>query len=122
LLVGPALLRHYGERTTIHAVRVGTFLVKEWLGTPQLSGLATGPCFGEWSVVKATDEFVLDRNSDAAGWNFFFMATLVKAMFLGFFAPKKMQSALKRILAKVTPQHFHGLEVTEIVIRRFRPT
>jgi hypothetical protein len=100
-------------------VKVGTILLKGWLGMPQLPGLETEPCFGEWSVVKVADAFALDSKIHAAGWNFFFMATEVKAMFLGLVAPKKMQSALKRILAKVKPQDFNGLEVTEIVARRF---
>jgi len=102
-----------------HTVKVGTILMKDWLGMPQLPGLETEPCFGEWSAVKALDPFALDRKIHAAGWNFFFMATEVKAMFFGFLGPEKIQSALKRILAKVKPQNFNGLEVTEIVARRF---
>ncbi len=100
-------------------VKVGTILMKEWLGMALLPGLETEPCFGEWRVVKVADAFALDRKVHAAGWNFFFMATETNAMFLGFLAPEKIQSALKRILAKVKPQHFNGLEVTEIVARRF---
>ena len=102
-------------------LRVGTILMKmkEWAGVPVLPGLETEPCFGEWSVVKVPDAFALDRTIDAAGWNFFFMATEAKTMFLGFVAQEKIQSALKRILAKVNLQHFNGLEVTEITARRF---
>ena len=100
-------------------VQVGTILMKEWPGMPQLPGLETESFFEEWSVVKVTDAFALDRKVHAAGWNFFFMATEVKAMFLGFLAPEKIQSALKRILEKVKPQYFNGLEVTEIVAQRF---
>ena len=47
------------------------------------------------------------------------MALEVKAMFLGVLAPEKIQRALKRMLAKVKPQHFNSLEVTGIVARRF---
>ena len=47
------------------------------------------------------------------------MATEVKAMYFGFLREEKILSALKRILAKVNPQHFNGLEVTEITARRF---
>jgi hypothetical protein len=101
------------------AVQVGTILVREWPGMPQVPGLETEPSFGEWSIVKVTDAFAMDRKIHAVGWNFFFMATEVKTMFLGFLAQKKIQSALKRIVAKVKLQHFNGLEVTEIVARRF---
>jgi len=101
------------------SVKIGTILVKNLLGMPQLPGLETEPCFGEWSVVKVSDAFALDRKIHAAGWNFFFMAAEIKVMFLGSVGATKIQSALKRILAKVKPQHFNGLEVTEIVARHF---
>lgn len=100
-------------------VNVGTILVKEWLGMPQLPGLETEPCVGEWSLVKMIDAFALERQVHAAGWNFFFMATEVKTMFFGFLGEQKIQSALKRILAKVKLQQFNSLEVTEITARRF---
>jgi hypothetical protein len=40
-------------------------------------------------------------------------------MFLGSLGAVKIQNALQRILKKVKEQHFNGLEVTEIVSRRF---
>ena len=100
-------------------VQVGTILMKEWPGTPQLIGFETEPDLGEWSMVKAPDAFTLDRKIHAAGWNFFFMAAEVKAMFFGSLRAAKVQSALTRILAKVKQQHFNGLEVTAIVTRHF---
>jgi hypothetical protein len=100
-------------------VRVGTILMKEWPGMPQLIGFETEPGYGEWSMVKVPDAFTLDRKIRAAGWNFFFVAAEVKAMFFGSLTAAKVQSALKRILAKVKQQHFNGLEVTAIVGRHF---
>jgi len=94
-------------------------MMKEWGGVPHCPGLETEPCFGEWSVVKVPDAFALERTIHAAGWNFFFMATEVKAMYFGFLGEEKIQSALQRISAKVKPQNFNGLQVTEIVARRF---
>ena len=47
------------------------------------------------------------------------MAAVVKTMFFGSPGEAKIQNALKRILEKVTQQQFNGLEVTEIVARRF---
>lgn len=100
-------------------VQVGAILLKAWPGMPQLLGLEIEPCFGEWSLVKVLDGFALDRKISAAGWDFFFMAAEVKAMFFGSLGAAKIQSALKRIVAKVDQQHFNGLEVTAIVARRF---
>jgi hypothetical protein len=70
-------------------------------------------------LVKVLDGFALDRKVRAAGWNLFFMAAEVKTMFFGALGAKKIENALKRILEKVKQQHFNGLEVTEIVAKRF---
>jgi hypothetical protein len=70
-------------------------------------------------MVKVPDALTLDRNIHTAGWNLFFMAAEVKAMFFGSLTAAKAQSALKRILAKVKQQHFNGLEITAIVARHF---
>lgn len=93
--------------------------MKDWVGVPHCPELKTEPCFGEWSVINVPDASALDRAIHAAGWNFFFMATEVKAMYFGFLGEEKIQSALKRILAKVNLQHFNGIEVTRIAARRF---
>ena len=84
-----------------------------------LLGLESEPCSAGWRLLEVLDAFALDRKIHAAGWNFFFMATEVKVMFLGSLGAAKIQNALKRILKKVKEQHFNGLEVTEIVSRRF---
>ena len=100
-------------------VQVGAILMKEWPGMPQLVGFEVESGWGEWSMVKVPDAFTFDRKIHAAGWNFFFMAAEVKAMFFGSLGAAKVQSALKRILAQVKPQHFNGLEVTAIAARHF---
>jgi hypothetical protein len=100
-------------------VEVGTILMREWPGMPTLIGVESEPLFEGWSTVKVPDTSPLDRKIRAVGWNFFFMATEVKAMFFGSLSATKIQSALRRILAKVKLQHFNGLEVTELVARHF---
>lgn len=100
-------------------VQVGTILMKEWPGMTQLLRLESEPCSGEWSLLKVLDGYTLDRKIHAAGWNFFFMAAEIKAMFFGRVGAGKIQKALKRILRKVKQQQFNGLEVTQIVARRF---
>jgi hypothetical protein len=99
-------------------VQVGSILIEAWPLMPQL-GLKSEPYSGNWSLVKVLDGYSLDRKVRALGWNFFFMAAEVKAMFFGGLGAKKIEHALKRILAKVKEQHFNGLEVTEIVAKRF---
>jgi hypothetical protein len=100
-------------------VQVGTILMKEWPEMTQLLNLESEPCSGEWSLLKVLNGFALERKIHATGWNFFFMAEEVRVMFFGSVGAARIQNALKRILEKVKPQHFNGLEVTGIVARRF---
>jgi hypothetical protein len=100
-------------------VQVGTILMKEWPGMPRLIGFETEPGWAEWNIVKVPDAFTLDRKIHAAGWNFFFMAAEVKAMFFGSLSAAKIRTALKRILTKVNRLHFNGFEITAIVARHF---
>jgi hypothetical protein len=93
--------------------------MKDWPGMTQLLGLESEPCSGEWSLLEGLDGFALDRKIHAAGWNFFFLAAEVKVMFFGSLGAVNIQKALKRILEKVKPQEFNGLEVTQVVARRF---
>lgn len=79
---------------------------------PELLGLGTEPCIGEWNLVTLSNGVALDRTIQAAGWSFFFMANDVKVMFIGSLGMAKIQHALKRILKKVKPQPFNSLEVT----------
>src|ERR1700758_1929166 len=100
-------------------VQAGTILMKEWPGMTTLLGLESEPCSAGWSLLKVLDGSALDRKIHAAGWNFFFMAAEVKAMFFGALAAEKIQNALGRILGKMTSQNFNCLEVTGILAKRF---
>jgi len=100
-------------------LKVGSVLIEDRPLITQFLGLEVESFSGNWSVIKAFDGFALDRKIHAAGWNFFFMAAEVKVMFFGALGTKKIQNALKRILAKVRHQNFNSLEVTGIVAKRF---
>jgi hypothetical protein len=100
-------------------IEVGTVLVEESPRMTQLLGLESEPYSGNWRLVKVLAGFSLDRKIRASGWNFFFMATEVKAIIFGALGTKNIQNALKRILEKVRGQHFNSAEVTGIVERRF---
>ena len=100
-------------------VQAGTILIEDQPLMTQVLGLESEPYFGNWGVVKTLDGFALDRKIHAAGWNFFFMAAEVRVMFFGALGAQKVQNALKRILAKVRHQNYNGLEVTDIVAKRF---
>ena len=87
-------------------LKVGTILIEERPRITKFLELESESCSGKWSVVRGLDGFALDRKIHAAGWNFFFMAAEVKVMFFGALGTKKIQNALKRILAKVRHLNF----------------
>ena len=100
-------------------IQVGTVLIDDSPLISRLLGLECEACSGSWSVVKLLDGFALDRKIHAAGWNFFFMAGEIKAVFFGALGARNIQNALTRILAKVKRRSFNGLEVTGIVAKHF---
>jgi len=104
-------------------VQVGSILVKESL-MPELlgleiEGLEVEQYSANWNLIGTLDGFALDRKLRDAGWNFFFMAGEVKAMFLGAIGAKKIQNALYRIFEKAVEKPYNALEVTGIVRKRF---
>jgi hypothetical protein len=52
-------------------------------------------------------------------WNFVYLAAEVKVMFWGVAAEKRIHKAIRKILIKVHPQSFNGLEITAIVSKHF---
>jgi hypothetical protein len=100
-------------------VQVGTILLESQPLMTEVLELESEPYAGTWSLVKALDGFALDHKIRDAGWNFFFMAAEVRAMFFGAIGAEKIRNALRRILGKVRLEHFNALEVTGIVAKRF---
>lgn len=93
--------------------------MKEWPLMATLLGLEVEPYLAQWKLIKGVDGSVLDGKIHTARWNFFFMATETRSMFLGTPGAKNLQNALKRILRKIGGDSFNCLEVTGIVARRF---
>ena len=100
-------------------VQVGSILIEEGPQLKQILGLESKLYFGSWSLVDAPNSLALDRKIRASGWNFFFIAEEVKAVFFGALGPTKVQNALRQILGKVQARHFNALEVTKIGVEHF---
>ena len=100
-------------------IQVGAVLIDESPRIAQLVRFESEPYLGNWRLVKGLTGFSLDRMSRLSGWNFFFMATEVKAIIFGALGTSKVHNAMTRILQKVRGQHFNSLEVTAIEERRF---
>ena len=100
-------------------IQVGAVLIDESPRIAQLVRFESEPYLGNWRLVKGLTGFSLDRMIRLSGWNFFFMATEVKAIIFGALGTSKVHNAMTRILQKVRGQHFNSLEVTGIEERRF---
>jgi hypothetical protein len=72
-------------------VQVGTILIEERPVTARVLGPESEPYSGKWSVIKALDDFALDRKIHASGWSFLFMTAEVRVMFFGDLGAKKIQ-------------------------------
>jgi hypothetical protein len=72
-------------------VQVGTILIEERPVTARILGPESEPYSGKWSVIKALDDFALDRKIHASGWSFLFMTAEVRVMFFGDLGAKKIQ-------------------------------
>jgi hypothetical protein len=100
-------------------VQVGTILVADDSPfVPQILALDGKAYLENWNVVKSLSGIALDRLIRDAGYNFFFLAGEVNAMFFGTVGAQRIQNALKRILTKVRGGHFNCLEVTGITPKR----
>jgi hypothetical protein len=100
-------------------IQVRAVLIDESPRIAQLVRFESEPYLGNWRLVKGLTGFSLDRMIRLSGWNFFFMATEVKAIIFGALGTSKVHNAMTRILQKVRGQHFNSLEVTAIEERRF---
>lgn len=100
-------------------IQVGTVLIEDRPLMAQTLAIESDPYVGNWSVVRSLSGFALDRKIRRAGWNFFFMAGEVKALFFGAVGATNIRKALKRILVKMSDRNFNCLEVTGIVAKHF---
>jgi hypothetical protein len=97
----------------------GTILIRENALLP--AGLAIeGEVFlPGWRVIKNPDRSTLARNIEGVNWNFFYLASEIRATVLGRNRRGTLRRAVKRVLAKQEEQRFNSLEITQAVSKRF---
>jgi len=101
------------------AVHVGSVFIKDRSLITQLLELQTEAYCEDWNIVRELDSCALDRKAHAVGWQFFFIAAEVKAMFWGLAVEKRIQKAIRKILTNVQLHNFNALELTAIVSKHF---
>ena len=65
-------------------------------------------------MVRNLDGFSLERKIREAGWNFLYMAGEIKASVFGFDREKTLRRAVNRVLARLKPEGFNSLEITQV--------
>ncbi len=101
------------------AIGSGTILIKDGTPLPEALRLDGESFVTGWTQVSDLDGHGLDRRIRESGWTFFYLAGEIKTTIFGFDAKKTVPKAVKRILAKLTPEKFNSLEITQIVSKHF---
>jgi hypothetical protein len=100
-------------------IKTGTILIKDGAFLPDALRFESEPCATGWRLVKNLDGGGLGRKIHEAGWTFFCLAGEIKATVFGFNRQRTARRAVKRILANLKSDEFNGLEITQVVTKRF---
>ena len=95
-----------------------TILIRNGTALPELMGLETEPCSGDWRSVTNLDRSGLDHQLSKAGCTFFYMAGEISRSAFGFDKDRAARKAVSRTVADVQAQGCNCLEITR-VSRRF---
>jgi len=95
----------------------GTLLIEERTLLPEPSPQDSHSVGNGWA--RITNSAALEKKLSTAGWGFFYMAGTLRARVFGFEPQQMMQTAVKRLLAKVVLQECNCLEIDHIVTRSF---
>ncbi len=100
-------------------IKTGTILIKDGTFLPDALQFESGPCATGWRLVKNLDGYGLGQKIHEAGWTFFCLAGEIKATVFGFDGQRTVRRAVKRILANLKSEKFNGLEIMQVVAKRF---
>jgi hypothetical protein len=102
-----------------HTIEIGSILIGERTALPETLPLESEPYTPGWRLVKNLDADGLGPRIREARWTFFCLAGEIKATAFGVEGQKAVHSAVKRILASLTPGEFNSLEITRVTSKRF---
>jgi hypothetical protein len=100
-------------------INTGSILFKDETLLPDALRFDSEPCATGWRLVKNLDGYELNRIIHDAGWRFFCIAGEIKSSVFGFEGPKTVRRAVKRMLARLTPDKFNSLQITRVASKRF---
>jgi hypothetical protein len=99
-------------------IKPGTILITEGVLLPESLLLESEPYAYGWRIVKKLDSKGLDQIISRAGWNFFYIASVIETNALGSDEKKTTRRAINRIIANLKSKNFNCLEITRVAAKR----
>jgi hypothetical protein len=106
------------EITLADTIKTGTVLIAEGAFLPESLLLESEPYAYGWRLVRNLDSNGLDQIISQAGWNFFYIAGLIKTNAFGSDEKKTTRKAIKRIIANLKSKNFNCLEITRVTAKQ----
>jgi hypothetical protein len=106
------------EITLADKIKPGTILITEGARLPESLLLESEPYGYGWRLVKNLDSRGLDQIMSKAGWNFFYIASVVETNALGSDEKKTARKAIKKIITNLKSKNFNCLEITRVTAKR----
>jgi hypothetical protein len=101
-----------------NTIKPGTILITEGVLLPESLLLESEPYAYGWRRVKKLDSNGLDQIISRAGWNFFYIASVIETNAFGSDEKKATRKAIKRIIANLKSKNFNCLEITRVAAKR----
>jgi hypothetical protein len=77
------------------------------------------PYSNGWRLLRSLKSSEIDAEVRGCGWNFFFMAELMKRTVFGLARGSALKRAARKILSQTRVDAFNAVEITGITARRF---
>jgi hypothetical protein len=106
------------EITLADKIKPGTILITDGARLPEFLLLESEPYGYGWRLVKNLDSRGLDQIISKAGWNFFYIASVVETNALGSDEKKTARKAIKKIITNLKSKNFNCLEITRVTAKR----
>jgi hypothetical protein len=98
----------------------GTILIEDGTSLPKCFELESCAYPGAWMPMKEpVNPYEFERELGRAGWEFFYIAGVIRTSACGFNVQKNLRTALKRMIASVKLHKCNSLEIDEVKSRSF---
>jgi hypothetical protein len=101
-----------------HVMEAGTIFIRDGTPLPKTLRIESEPYASGWRLVTDLDGDRFGRKIHDTGWTFFCLAGQIRATAFGREGQQTVQSAVRRMLAKLKSEKFNSLEITGIVSKR----